>query len=154
MIGFDGMYRKRDNTKKEVKKVKKIPYFELKIVKVKKVVEKKQGECKEYNPKWCGKCPRIPKNKGNWVNGENLDKIKFPCLCSYMSMSGIRYCELDYIADREYCKKPFYRMKELKQAKIGWEYINTFCNSDLKKVFEYMKPKILKGKIIIFEEVK
>jgi len=27
----------------------------------------------------------------------DLDKIKFPCYCSYNSMSGMRYMEIDYI---------------------------------------------------------
>ena len=74
---------------KEVKKVKKsidkLPYFETKVVKVKK-------EKKECIGEICIRGKRRPlyekdhyiyfegkdKSKGNWVNGENLDKIKFP----------------------------------------------------------------------------
>jgi len=77
--------------KKEVKKLSR-QYLELKIVKVKK--------CRHFLAKWtpgniykCCKCGKIVterghkpiKPKGNWVNnGENLDKIKFPCFCSYI----------------------------------------------------------------------
>lgn len=131
---------------KEVKKVNKIPYFELKVVKVKKE-EKKQGGCKLYESKWCGECPRIPKQKkGNWVNGENIDKIKFPCFCSYnagyagiITKDGMNYYELHNIeqqADENYLGGRTLVAKEL----------------DLKILVKCWHIHILKGKLIIFEE--
>ena len=141
----------------EKTKLQDRPYLDVEVVEIKTKKKKEipkvcvecglKNICRQYKREY-----KKLEKPGTWVNGENLDKIKFPCLCSYMSMSGIRYCELDYIADREYCKKPFYRMKELKQGKVGWEYINTYSNCDLEKLFKFAKPKILKGKVIIFEE--
>ena len=50
MKGFDGMYRKKLIEKKEVKKVNKIPYFDLKVVKVKKEKSKDFAmHCKYHN---------------------------------------------------------------------------------------------------------
>jgi len=54
-----------------VKKIdyRKLPYLETKVVKVEK----------EWDADHCPTCgQRIEEPKGNWVNGENLDKIKFP----------------------------------------------------------------------------
>ena len=77
--------------RKEVKKVKKeidlkkIPYFEVKVVKVKG----KKKEIRSVKCSICGNtyapctCATVTKHKGNWVNGENLDKIKFPVPCSW-----------------------------------------------------------------------
>ena len=73
---------------------KKLPYFETKVVKVKQEKEIDYF-CKVDKGDWCGKCPRRPiYKKGNWVNGENLDKIKFPVLCSYKYFGKTRYAIL------------------------------------------------------------
>ena len=68
---------------------RKLPYFETKVVKVKQRIH--TGMFDPYNNTvkciYCGKTFKVkPRPKGNWVNGENLDKIKFPCLCSYKNI--------------------------------------------------------------------
>ena len=132
--------------KKEVKKVNKIPYFELKVVKVKKEIEKKQGECKEYRKLWCGKCPRIPKQKkGTWLNGENLDKIKFPVPCSYIDDDKKKHIGILN------CYVKWYRLYNIeKQSKDN--FVDD-CTS-LANLIRAYNIHILKGKIIIFEEEK
>ena len=79
--------------KKEMKKMSR-PYLETKVVKVKK--EKKCQHLKYmvgyvptgsyYECPACGKkvyIKNVKDKKGNWVNGENLDRIKFPFFCRY-----------------------------------------------------------------------
>ena len=86
--------------------------------------------------------------------GDNvdLDKIKFPCYCSYNSMSGMRYMEIDYIDSEWNCKKPFYRARELKQVDKKGDHDNTFNNNSLKDLFKAMTPiKFYKAKIVLFE---
>ena len=124
----------------------KIPYFELKVVKVKK--EKKFEyagsvyckDCKKYI-KYNFPYHFCVKSKGNWVNGENLDKIKFPCFCSYTHGSkkvGI----LSKLGNSFYI------------INIGGQgdYNKYFLSYDLKHLIEDFNIHILKGKIIIFEE--
>jgi len=103
------------------------PYFEIKVVKTKK--------------------PKI-KKEGNWVNGENLDKIKFPCLCSYVYMNVKRFGELRIVADGKYGS--IYTIFNLRQMKTtsGWS-VREFT---LKAIIENYNVHILKGKIILFEE--
>ena len=127
----------------------KIPYFELKVVKVKK---QPKDSATIYNQ--CPICKEIHKcnfkKQGNFVNGENIDKIKFPCLCSFLLEGVETYGELDYVS--------FHRdrisLKELKQInKDGDKYYVDFPIDYLGEVIKTKKIKILKGKIIIFEEV-
>lgn len=87
------------------------------------------------------------KPEGNWVNGENIDKIKFPCVGWYLSVAGKRYCELDFIN----YKKGFYRVKELKQYKEKDYHCAEFWNPDLRLLIESLDFHILKGKIILWE---
>jgi len=93
---------KRVVKKSNKKEVKTMKYSETKVVKVKK--EKNKCEHphppamvilkEEYAQFKCLRCGEIygtnilsnlweEQPKGNYVNGENLDKIKFPCFCSY-----------------------------------------------------------------------
>jgi len=74
---------------KEVKKVSR-PYWGVKVVKVKKA--KKDFWCggmrigdKQYQVfKRKKGIPYLKEfKKGNFVNGENIDKIKFPCFCRF-----------------------------------------------------------------------
>lgn len=149
------------------------PYFETEVVKIKKPYCKIHNQpicsnllCKEFwgcevveaerrkKFKMIGNCPccgaktENKKPKGNWVNGENLDAIKFPCFCWYLSGAGKRYCELDFINKGE----GFYRIKELKQHKEKDYHIAEFWNLDLEKLIKALDIHILKGKIIIYEE--
>jgi len=71
------------------------PYFETKVVKVKK--KERPSVCPDNGRAICLTCgeklyhiekPK-PQPKGNWVNGENLDKIKFPCFCRWNHNIGM-----------------------------------------------------------------
>jgi len=122
------------------------PYLETKIVKVRS--EKK----KEYCPR-CGSEITMEKPVGNWVNGECIDKIKFPCFCSFETgmKDYKRFGELDHVICRDFS---FYRIRELKQ--VGKEEVSNcqYVKSFLKDIIETFDVHILKGKIIIFEEEK
>jgi hypothetical protein len=167
---------------KEVKKVKKeidyekIKYFDLKVVKVKgkKKCEHKEVYSEEGKFK-CVNCGRelttecfesrdgigiwkwvVKKNEkqANFVNGENLDKIKFPCWCSFEDGNGIKlYGEMDYIPNN-YGGGEYYRIRVLKQVKDYKKDI--FCYSatskNLEELIETFKVKILKGKVVLFEK--
>jgi len=127
--------------------VNKIPYFETKVVKVKK--EKKESYIgKKYalytECKFCGEPIYHECKKTNIVNGENLDKIKFPCFCSYgnnrlgMITSGT----------------PTYENYEYILHNIGSQ---SGCSAltrsgSLGGLIKNQNIHILKGKIILFEE--
>ena len=149
---------------KEVKKVKKkvdykkLPYFETKVVKVRKKEKKKcEHLMGEWNPKKmtieCDMCGKILDRfwneiepKGNWVNGENLDKIKFPCFCSYKQLNQKYYGEIKVIKDGDnYLYSLYYIEKQGDECWID-------CNSSLKNLIKNHDIHILKGKIVIFEE--
>jgi len=144
-------YQKEDKKVKKEVDFSKIKYFDVQVVKVK--VEKKQDECKEYDRKWCGKCPRIPKrSKGNFVNGDNLDKIKFPCFCSFIPYEGEQeiYGELDLCKNRENIS-----LKQLIQvSRFEQRYFSEFPFCNLGEIIKMKKVKILKGQVKIFEEEK
>ena len=133
------------------------PYLEVKVVPVKK--GKKNNKCEhEYGLFRCLKCGKVlekwiptgsttPKKNGNWVNGENLDKIKFPCFCSYVSFTGKKHHAL-LIKDRNNGE---YKYKLLRISQDNGESI--FLSSDsLKKLIRKWDIHILKAKIILFEE--
>ena len=147
------------NTKKEVKKVNKIPYFELKVVKVKKEKNKcehpfRTWESGLFYPKFkCTKCgefviPPFKMEEGNWVNGENLDKIKFPCFCRWDYGKGSK----KYLGmiNCTYHKDSCWQIIGIEEQKTEE---NVCRQADtLKELIEQHNVKILKGKITIFEE--
>ena len=129
--------------KKEVKKVNKIPYFEMKVVKVKK---QPKDSATIYNQ--CPICKEIHKcnfkkqqPKGNWVNGENLDKIKFPVPCSYTHGTKKKGMLLKL-------GNSFYVIDIDRQG----DYTKYFLSYDLKHLIKDLDIHILKGKIIIFDD--
>ncbi|MDD2778478.1 MAG: hypothetical protein PHI16_06290 [Methanocellales archaeon] len=166
---------------KEVKKVKKqvnykkLPYFETKVVKVKKEIKNKililrddkTGELYnvlQHNPDleigdviWYRKNKRLLANckviaiiektpkehpKGNWVNGENLDKIKFPCFCSYK------------IGETR-SKGQINKGNSFSLYHVGSQGDSNFIDGGFATLSALIKAydiHILKGKIIIFEE--
>ena len=143
--------------KKEVKKMNKLPYFETKVVRTKKVENKYfrtqiiDGRIYGYyyskDKQLCLEEIKKKQPKGHWVNGENLDKIKFPCFCSYRSHSGKKH----YAQLNEYRGGDMgaYKLSRLFQD----EGENIFLSADtLKKLIRKWDIHILKGKIIIFEE--
>ena len=157
-----GIFAKGLNiNKKEVKKMSR-PYLEIKVVKVKgkekdawvggvdvenksyKIIRSKKGNhyLEEFDK---------PK-KGTWVNGENLDKIKFPAFCSFRYGTGTHYGKIDYdfatfkTSKSEYF--PHWILTSLKQGKQSM--IGRFIN--LKDLIRDYDIHILKAKIILFEE--
>jgi len=139
---------------KEVKKVK--PYLETKIVKVKK--EKKDFWCggmriddKQYKVfKRKKGIPYLKEfKKGNWVNGENLDKIKFPCFCSYKDGDIRKIGMFNRVFFRgEY----FYVITDCSQQYVDSNGEQFYHPSNLEMMFKRYDIHILKGKIILYEE--
>ncbi len=145
---------------KEVKKMSR-PYFETKVVKVKKVEKGKEkcihvgmayAENKTGDTIECMNCGEYfvlegkEQPKGNWVNGENLDKIKFPCFCSY---GGSQYGMITKTKANEAFDNEFYTLHGIKKQYSSFSSIRSYYNFvDLIRVWDI---HILKGKIIIFE---
>jgi len=115
----------------------------MQVIKVKK--EKK--EWKPGNCPCCGK--KIEEKKGNFVNGENLDKIKFPCYCEFEFGEHKYYGEINKGWDN---LAYIYLMTKLTEQTGGSSIFLT--SSHLKDMFIQYKIKILKGKVIIFKEEK
>ena len=167
-IEYKGVYSDIDNWifinnnlyEKEVKKVNKIPYFELKVVKVKGEEKEEKGfamYCKYHhnNCEYQRVEPYVlvkEHPKGNWVNGENLDAIKFPCFCSYIVFitGEKKYGELNKNWD-DLAYKNIYELSPLKQCDDLSVY---YTDTSLKKLMINLKIKIKKGRIIIYEEEK
>ena len=175
MIGFDGMYltdREKKITKKEVKKVNKKEYFSLKVVKVKKAEKCKHNSVVRYEngDVHCYYCKSLLKNnvsideymsdtfigdlqkknkskqpKGTWVNGENLDKIKFPCFCRWSDNGWVGMLIKDYVND-----EPRYTIARIDRQTKQSETYGSF--KDLKQMIKVYDIHILKGKVIIFDE--
>jgi len=171
-----GIFAKGLNiNKKEVKKMSR-PYLEVKIIEEEKVKGKRELEMnprgagkstkywsnfsnevlerlqinakRELGRRQAGKAHKQgERSGGNNVNGENLDKIKFPCFCSYVSFTGKKHHAL-LIKDRNNGE---YKYKLLRISQDNGESI--FLSSDsLKKLIRKWDIHILKAKIILFEE--
>ncbi len=159
------------SSEKEVKKVK--PYLEVEVVKVSKGEKGKCGHShliqiqdlpnRLYQCANCGYYiyPPFKKNyllvkgkvykkqpKGNWVNGENLDKIKFPCFCSYTDkVTNVKcYAEINQGHDNNV---KVYKLSRLFQADGDSIF---YKDTSLEKLIINLSIHILKGKIIIWEE--
>ena len=145
--------------KEEVKKLNR-PYLGIKIVKVKK---KEQREVVKYR----GKKYIITRNmlngvtyldeykgkpKGNWINGENLDKIKFPVLCRFNHFKdGIQGVHGIGIINKTFGGEQI--EYELVRVDYQQKDINVLCSiPSLKTLIELYDIHILKGKIILYEE--
>ena len=104
--------------------------------------------------------------KGNWINGENLDKIKFPCFCRFDHRKGIyggkqgvhgigiinRTAEGGRI---EYQLSYADRQMENNERLDILANLSVLCSTpSLKRLIELYDIHILKGKIILFEEEK
>lgn len=156
---------KNNINKKEDKKVKKeidyekIPYFDVKMVGI-----KKEDKCKYYTHEFvcpiCGEMLEHGKktctdhNKGNFVNGENLDKIKFPCWCSYrFTKDGEDY--LGLLMEEKFANSvPTYEVINIQgQRKVNCGIPRPVFTS-LRDLIKEYQVKILKGKVVLFEEVK
>ena len=130
------------------------PYFETKVVKVRK--KECQHEYKILHYK-CVKCGYEYKRKfdidnskpkGNWVNGENLDKIKFPVQCSY-NTNGVKKYGIIFSGIGIYT---LYRLKKGQEFCLNNIEVKVPKDEGLRMLIKDYDIHILKGKIIIFEE--
>jgi hypothetical protein len=100
--------------------------------------------------KYCPRCgaeliPEKPlEPNANWVNGENLDKIKFPVPCSYVKDGERKFGLLSM-------NRGYYYIADITSQKKEQEDVSEKCDS-LKVFILFNNIHILKGKIIIFEE--
>jgi len=89
---------------------------------------------------------------GNWVNGENLDKIKFPCFCSFMHGDRKCYGEIN----KSYVNSSIvYEVSDITRqinGEPGQMFSVIYTSDTLVNLIKYHDIKIKKGKIIIFEE--
>jgi hypothetical protein len=135
---------------KEVNKVKKeidfnkIPYFETKVIKLKK-------EKREWKPGYCPCCgKKTEEPEANIVNGENLDKIMFPCFCSYHETNCTeRYGMLNKGCNHQVDIFELHKIEQQSDFLSREDH-----NLSLEYLMKHYNIKILKGKIIIFEEEK
>jgi len=141
-------------------KEKKMKYFETKIVKVKKekyfkkqiIDGKLYGYYKNKNDNLCLEeiKPYLKAKKpkwGNWVNGENLDKIKFPCFCKFDKKKlGMIIRILFYNPVREMFTLVYLNG----QSRF---VVNTVeSRESIKSLISNNNIHILKGKITIFDD--
>ena len=134
------------------------PYLDVEVVEVK---------TKKYIPKWCRGCEHnkvcslvdsaikdeLKYREGTWVNGENIDKIQFPCVCSYRKNQELRYGTLDKVfSDGSFG----IILRELKQIKEGWypgNYEAYYDAVDFEVLIKCWDIHIEKAKIVIFKEI-
>jgi len=128
-------------------------YFELKVVKVKK--EKKFGyagsiyckDCKKYI-KYNFPYHFCVESRDNYINGENIDKIKFPCFCrfGYGGKLGILLTGVDDDG------KDIFELHRINNQISEYNCTRMNHQRDLKGLIKDNHIHILKGKIIIYEE--
>ena len=133
-------------------KFEKLPYLSVKVVKV---------EGKKVKKMYCPRCnaelmPEKPLlKKGNWINGENLDKIKFPAYCSFNLDSGKCYGEINRNYN-EHKEKPEYELSDITEQsyneKAGHTFSVRYSSFSLKDLIKLHDIHILKGRIVLFEE--
>lgn len=134
------------------------PYFETKVVKVKKECEHLQIYYKPgmigYRCRNCGAIVDteghiINKSpKGNWVNGENLDKIKFPVPCSYKPNK--HETRKGLLNAGNYGGKDCYVLIDIIKQYPHRNIVSS--HTDLKSLIKTWDIHILKGKLIIYED--
>ena len=135
-------------------KFKKLPYLDVKVVKVEK--EKEDYWCggltldgKQYKiMKKKNKIPYLKEfPKGWWVNGERIDKIKFPCFCSYVS-NHMKW-EGEINKSWKTGKGNTYYLSSLNGQK---ECSMVAENNMFENLIKSYDIHILKAKLILFEE--
>ena len=144
-------------------------YFETKVVKI------KPKRTLQINPRGAGKSTKywgylsdeklerlqidirreserrktIESKKGNWVNGENLDKIKFPCFCRFRIGKRKRLGQINNDFFKGYEQ---YTLSTI-DRQVGNNETTAWCRYDnLKQLIKNNEVKILKGKITIFND--
>jgi hypothetical protein len=156
--------------KKEGKKVKKeidyekIKYWDVKVVKVRGIcyhpevifVKKGTYKCKRCgiyldtsNAKLWGWSEKPNPSKGNFVNGEDIDKIKFPCWCSFTPAKDVRVIG---ILNRGHIGGGYrYVLIDVSQQYIDGN-VESYLYQDLSKLVKDFDIHVLKGKVILFEK--
>jgi len=148
------MFRRETKGGKKVN-LRERPYLDVEVVEVK--VKKK----KEI-PKICINCDsketctfyqrnyKKLEKEGTWVNGENIDKIKFPCACSYEGYNGTKYGMLT----RGFVNgKSEYLLHEVRNGQCLLNSVEERTN-DLEELITERNIHIEKAKIVIFKETK
>ena len=136
------------------------PYLEVKVIEEEKVKKgKKNNKCEhEYGLFRCLKCGKVleewiptgsttPKKNGNWVNGENLDKIKFPAPCRY---GGGMLGMITRTKANESMDEDFYTLHDIGKQHSSYSSVRSYYN--FRDLIEVWDIHILKAKIILFEE--
>jgi len=141
------------------------PYLEVEVVEV-KTKKKKEIPAGCVN---CGKkefCARYERDykklekEGNWVNGENLDKMKFPCYCTFDTNKGMLRDPGKYYKVCGIGKIDMNFTEEQVQYQLSWadhqqEGLSVLCETpSLKRLIELYDIHIEKAKIVIFKETK
>ena len=135
-------------------KFKKLEYLDVKVVKVEQPIPEKPGmycrigsrvykvhERKGKNPY----LKEFKKNKGNWVNGENIDAIRFPAYCSYVINGKIYKGQIN--------KAKYESVYSLYWIGGQSKYSNWVDSAgSLKPLIDNYDIHILKARIILFDE--
>jgi len=121
-------------------------YLEVEVVKEKKERCDDYVNCDSWCKKYCKLYIKQEKLNGNWINGENLDKIQFPVPCSYRSHTGKKRFAL-LLKDSNNGE---YKYRLLRMSQDNGESIFLSFNS-LKHSIRKWDIHILKAKIILFE---
>jgi len=152
---------------KEVKRMSR-PYLEVKVVPVKKKKEQEYITTAKINGKSYGflyyqgemvmeqiKKKELKTPKDYWVNGENLDKIKFPAFCSFIEDGARKYGEIN-VTYNEHIMKDEYLLSDITEQsykeKAGHTFSVRYSSFSLKDLIKCQDIHILKAKIILFEE--
>jgi len=109
--------------------------FKIKYIKEKKMDKKKKPyvEVTVISPK---------KKKGTWVNGENIDKMKFPSYIKYKLQGRLRVGEIHRNDTNVF-------ITDVKQSKYD---VRLVAHIPLVAFIRQYEIKILKAKLIIFDE--
>ena len=142
------------------------PYLEVKVVKVRsesnRKLKKLEGEAIEIQRK----IDRIKGERGykegkwsgvNWINGENIQKIKFPCFCSFVKDGEKRYGEINTNYN-EHKEELEYELSDITQQvdgkMMGSSFSVRYSDFSLEDLIKCHDVHIKRGKIIIFDEEK
>jgi len=97
---------------------------------------------------------KIKAKKGNWVNGECIDKIKFPCFCSFIHGDRRCYGEIN----KSYVNGSIvYEVSDITRqinGEPGQMFSVIYTSDTLVNLIKYHDIHIKHGKIIIFDEEK
>jgi len=90
------------------------------------------------------------KRKGNWVNGENLDKLQFPFYCTFVNHEDKKVIGR---VDWNYNEASGKREYQLSYADHQGNHLSVAATlSSIRELIKVFKIKVEKAKIILFEE--